>query len=73
MAAVEDTNWPKKAPNPVRRLSSSHQPAVEDAGLWLYYAPECPFCHRILFLLEEMNMAYNPVEIDLNNKPDWYR
>ncbi|OMJ14260.1 Glutathione S-transferase omega-1 [Smittium culicis] len=38
----------------------------------LYTAKICPFAHRAVLALKEANVPYEPVEIDLGNKPEWY-
>jgi glutathione S-transferase len=37
----------------------------------LYDAPRCPFCGRVRIALAEKAIPYEPVEIDLGNRPDW--
>ena len=37
----------------------------------LYDAPRCPYCARVRIVLAEKGIAYQPVEIDLSNRPDW--
>ena len=37
----------------------------------LYDAPRCPFCGRVRIALAEKAIPYEPVEIDLGNKPEW--
>ena len=34
-------------------------------------APRCPFCARVRLVLAEKALAYETVEIDLGNRPDW--
>ena len=31
-----------------------------------------PFPHRVTLALEEANLAYDIIEIELNDKPDWF-
>ncbi|OMJ22653.1 Pyrimidodiazepine synthase [Smittium culicis] len=38
----------------------------------LYTAKICPFAHRVVLALEESNLPYEAIEIDLYNKPEWY-
>ena len=37
----------------------------------LYDAPRCPYCARVRIVLAEKGIAYQPVEVDLSNRPDW--
>jgi len=37
----------------------------------LYDAARCPYCARIRIVLAEKGLEYEPVEIDLRNRPDW--
>ncbi|CAG8527037.1 2199_t:CDS:10 [Ambispora leptoticha] len=39
----------------------------------LYYATVCPFAQRTRIALKEVNFAHEHVEIDLQNKPAWYK
>ena len=34
-------------------------------------APRCPYCARVRITLAEKKIAYERVEIDLRNRPDW--
>jgi glutathione S-transferase len=34
-------------------------------------APRCPYCARIRIVLAEKRIAYECVEVDLQNRPDW--
>jgi glutathione S-transferase len=34
-------------------------------------AARCPYCARVRIALAEKGLAYEPVEIDLDHKPDW--
>jgi glutathione S-transferase len=37
----------------------------------LYDAARCPFCARVRIVLAEKGVPYEPVEIDLANRPSW--
>jgi glutathione S-transferase len=37
----------------------------------LYDAARCPFCARVRIVLAEKGIPYEPVEIDLSNRPAW--
>ena len=37
----------------------------------LYDAARCPFCARVRIALAEKGIEYEPVEIDLRNRPHW--
>jgi glutathione S-transferase len=37
----------------------------------LYDAARCPFCARVRIVLAEKSVPYEPVEIDLSNRPSW--
>jgi glutathione S-transferase len=37
----------------------------------LYDAPRCPYCARARIVLAEKGVAYEPVVVDLSNRPDW--
>jgi len=37
----------------------------------LYDAARCPYCARVRIVLAEKGVAYEPVEIDLRDRPDW--
>ncbi|OMJ28991.1 Glutathione S-transferase omega-1 [Smittium culicis] len=38
----------------------------------LYNARICPFAHRAVLALREANVQYEQIDIDLENKPEWY-
>ena len=37
----------------------------------LYDAARCPYCARVRIVLAEKGIAYEPVELDLSNRPAW--
>ena len=37
----------------------------------LYDAARCPYCARVRIVLAEKNIPYDPVEIDLSDRPAW--
>ena len=37
----------------------------------LYDAARCPYCARVRIVLAEKGIAYDPVEIDLDDRPAW--
>jgi glutathione S-transferase len=37
----------------------------------LYDAPRCPFCARVRIVLAEKDIPYEPVVIDLSDRPAW--
>ena len=37
----------------------------------LYDAARCPYCARVRIALVEKGLDYEPVEIDLGNRPEW--
>lgn len=39
--------------------------------LTLYDAPRCPYCARVRIMLAEKSIPYDPVEIDLDDRPAW--
>ena len=39
----------------------------------LYSARVCPFCHRNRLALLEKGLNYKLIEIDLNDKPEWFQ
>src|SRR3954469_8019877 len=39
--------------------------------LTLYDAARCPYCARVRITLAEKGIEYEPVEIDLQNRPAW--
>ena len=39
--------------------------------LTLYDAARCPYCARARIVLEDKGLAYEPVEIDLSDRPAW--
>lgn len=41
--------------------------------LTLYSARVCPFAHRCRLALAEKGLNYERIDIDLRNKPDWYK
>ena len=41
--------------------------------LILYDAPRCPYCARVRIVLAEKGVAYDVVEIDLDDRPDWIK
>jgi glutathione S-transferase len=40
-------------------------------SLTLYDAPRCPYCARVRIVLAEKRIPYEPVVIDLSNRPSW--
>jgi RNA polymerase-associated protein len=40
-------------------------------SLRLYDAARCPYCARVRIVLAEKGIAYEPVAIDLTNRPAW--
>jgi glutathione S-transferase len=41
--------------------------------LTLYDAARCPYCARVRIVLAEKAVPYDPVEIDLDDRPAWIR
>jgi len=39
--------------------------------LTLYDAPRCPYCARVRIVLAEKDIPYEPVVIDLSDRPAW--
>lgn len=39
--------------------------------LTLYDAARCPYCARVRILLAEKGIPYDPIEIDLDDRPAW--
>ncbi len=39
--------------------------------LTLYDAARCPYCARVRIVLAEKGLSYDPVEIDLDDRPAW--
>jgi len=39
--------------------------------LTLYDAARCPYCARVRIVLAEKNLEYEPIEIDLADRPAW--
>jgi glutathione S-transferase len=39
--------------------------------LTLYDAARCPYCARVRIVLAEKNVEYEPIEIDLTDRPAW--
>jgi len=37
----------------------------------VYDAARCPFCARVRMVLSEKRIPYEPVEVDLSNRPGW--
>ena len=37
----------------------------------LYDAARCPYCARVRIVLSEKRIPYEPVEVDLSNRPAW--
>ena len=37
----------------------------------LYDAARCPYCARVRIVLAEKGLGYEPVEIDLSDRPAW--
>ena len=37
----------------------------------LYDAARCPYCARVRIVLAEKGIPYEPVEVDLSNRPSW--
>ncbi|GMH40021.1 hypothetical protein BSKO_07925 [Bryopsis sp. KO-2023] len=45
----------------------------QEDGLVLYSHTVCPYAQRVWLALEEKELEYTLVQIDLANKPSWYR
>ena len=39
--------------------------------LTLYDAARCPYCARVRIVLAEKELEYEPIEIDLTDRPAW--
>src|SRR5213078_1810815 len=52
------------------RRSRDHAPLVSGRMI-LYDAARCPYCARARIVLAEKGLAYEPVEIDLSDRPAW--
>ena len=39
--------------------------------LTLYDAARCPYCARVRIVLAEKDVEYEPIEIDLADRPAW--
>jgi glutathione S-transferase len=39
--------------------------------LTLYDAARCPYCARVRIVLAEKNVEYEPIEVDLTDRPAW--
>ena len=39
--------------------------------LTLYDAARCPYCARVRIVLAEKGIEYEPIEIDLSDRPAW--
>ena len=55
------------------RAASADRGADGRAGLMLtlYDAARCPYCARVRIVLAEKDVEYEPVEIDLTDRPAW--
>src|SRR5207253_6387777 len=55
------------------RAASADRGAHGRAGLMLtlYDAARCPYCARVRIVLAEKDIEYEPIEIDLTNRPAW--
>jgi len=38
----------------------------------LYFNDVCPFAYRVRLMLAEKRIEYEPIEVDLNQTPDWF-
>ncbi|KAI8141193.1 glutathione S-transferase [Fennellomyces sp. T-0311] len=47
--------------------------ASTDDKVTFYTAAICPFAQRVAIAFNEIGLAYEKVEIDLSNKPSWYK
>ncbi|KAM5541868.1 hypothetical protein V8D89_004597 [Ganoderma adspersum] len=46
---------------------------MSEKRITLYSSEESPYPHVVALALEEANLPYDTIFIDLNNKPDWYK
>ncbi|CAK0782457.1 hypothetical protein CVIRNUC_005697 [Coccomyxa viridis] len=70
--SVLKNNVPRTAPTPTLPTepdASTDKPVLlyRDTNAW------CPYCERVTFALEEKNLPYDSVLIDLRKKPHWYK
>lgn len=45
---------------------------MTNSSLTLISHPLCPFVQRVAIVLREKNIPFERIQIDLNNKPDWF-
>lgn len=46
---------------------------MSHADLTFYTSIACPYAHRVATVLKEVDAEYEAVEIDLANKPSWFK
>jgi glutathione S-transferase len=63
---------PARSTCPADRAAANAACRHYDRGvLTLYDAARCPYCARVRILLAEKRVPYDPVEIDLDERPGW--
>ena len=74
-ARARTSRAPRTAATSCRRREELYAQLAELLGLaaviTLYDAARCPYCARVRIALAEKGIAYEPVEIDLSNRPAW--
>eukprot|EP00963_Diacronema_lutheri_P008113 scaffold698_cov333-Pavlova_lutheri.AAC.5 len=75
-AARLASRWANTRTTKVARRSAAMRAApyevvVKGAPPEIQKLGDCPFCHRVLLTMEEMEVPYETKLVDLGNKPDW--
>lgn len=65
MASVITHDW-------VHYVRSASDPKPKTTQLTLFGHNLCPFVERVRLCLAEKSVAYDSVELDLSQRPDWY-
>ena len=62
---------PDDLPPPEELYAQLAEAAGADDVITLYDAARCPYCARVRIALAEKGIEYEPVAIDLSNRPPW--
>lgn len=66
-----NANATKVAKRSVAMRAAPYEIVVKGAPPEIQKLGDCPFCHRVLLTMEEMEVPYETKLVDLGNKPDW--
>ena len=70
-AVARNAASPGELPPAERAVRAGRRRDGAAAVIVLYDAARCPYCARVRIVLAEKGIPYEPVEVDLSNRPAW--